>query len=273
MPVITVSRLLGSLGTEISQRVAEILQYEFVDKEKIAKALAAYGFPEPDLEKFDEKKPPLWDSLQTQRRKFLRLLQAVIFDFAQKGDVIIAGRGGQVLLKNMPGVLHVRVVAPLESRIRRLAEESGGDEKQALRVLRRSDRDSGGFIRSFFDADWNDPALYDLVINTRKIAVEGAVKLVIQSLDSPEIRDAGNITREKLGDIVLMRKVEASLWGVLGIDVRHINIHIERGEVTLRGAVASGVDKENCRRVVSGLEGVRKVDNQIFVTEYYRFGG
>jgi cytidylate kinase len=273
MPVITVSRQLGSLGTEISQRVAEILQYEFIDKEKIAKALATYGLPEPDLEKFDEKKPPLWDSLQTQRRKFLRFLQAVIFDFAQKGEVIIAGRGGQVLLKNLPGVLHVRVVAPLEDRIRRLAEQAGGDEKQALRLLRRSDRDSGGFIRSFFDADWNDPALYDLVINTQKITLDTAVKLILQALDTPEIRDAGNITREKLGDIVLMRKVEASLWGVLGIDVRHINIQIEAGAVTLRGAVASGVDKENCQRVISGLEGVKEVENQLFVTEYYRFGG
>jgi hypothetical protein len=57
MAVITVSRQLGSLGTEMAQKVAEVLQYEFVDKEKIGKALATYGLPEPDLEKFDEKNP------------------------------------------------------------------------------------------------------------------------------------------------------------------------------------------------------------------------
>ena len=59
MAVITVSRQLGSLGTEIAQKVAEVLQYEFVDKEKIGMTLATYGLPELELEKFDEKKPPL----------------------------------------------------------------------------------------------------------------------------------------------------------------------------------------------------------------------
>jgi hypothetical protein len=74
MAVITVSRQLGSLGTEIAQKPAEVLQYEFVDKEKVAKALGTYGLPQPDLERFDEKKPPFWDSLQVQRRKFLHFL-------------------------------------------------------------------------------------------------------------------------------------------------------------------------------------------------------
>jgi len=67
--------------------------------------------------------------------------------------------------------------------------------------------------------------------------------------------------------------VEAALLGILGMDIRHINIQIERGIVTLRGAVSSAADKESCQRAVSGLEGVRKIDNQLLLTEYYRFGG
>jgi cytidylate kinase len=273
MSVITVSRQLGSLGTEIAQKVGEILQYEFIDKEKIGKALASYGLPELELEKFDEKKPPLWDSLQIQRKKFLHFIQAVIYDFAQKGRVIIAGRGGQVLLKDLPGVLHLRIIAPFEVRIRRFIEQSGGDEKQAARILRRGDRDSAGFLRFFFDVDWDDPALYDLVINTQKLSVDAAVKMILESIQAPGIQEAGKKTEEKLIDIALMQKVEATLLGILGIDIRHINIQIEKGVVTLRGAVSSAADKESCQRTVSSLEGVEKVDNQLFVTEYYRFGG
>ena len=271
MSVITVSRQLGSLRTEIAQKMAEILQYEFIDKEKIGKALASYGLPEPELEKFDEKKPPVWDSLQIQRRKFLHFLQAVIYDFAQKGKVIIAGRGGQVLLKDLPGVLHIRIIAPFEVRVRRVLEGLG-DEKQAARVLRRSDRDSAGFIRSFFDVDWDDPTLYDMVVNTQKLSVDTAVKMILESVRSPEVEAAGKKAQEKLNDMALMQKVEATLLGILGIDIRHINIQIEKGVVTLRGAVGSARDKEGCQQTVSGLEGVKKVDNQLFVTEYYRFG-
>jgi cytidylate kinase len=273
MPVITVSRQLGSLGTEISQKVAEILQYEFVDKEKMAKALATYGLPEPDLERFDEKKPPLWDSLQVQRRKFLHFLQAVIYDHARKGKVIIVGRGGQVLLKDLPGALHLRVVAPFEVRLHRFMESGGVDEKQATRILRRSDRDSAGFIQSFFDVDWDDSALYDLVINTRKLSLDMAVQMILAFIHSPDIEEGGKKAEEKLMDIALLQKVEATLLGILGVEIRHINIQVEGGMVILRGAVGSAMEKGNCEKSVAGLEGVRKVDNQLFVTEYFRFGG
>ena len=58
MSMITISRQVGSLGTEIARGVAEKLNYEYVDKEKIGKILADFGVGAPELEKFDEKKPP-----------------------------------------------------------------------------------------------------------------------------------------------------------------------------------------------------------------------
>jgi hypothetical protein len=177
------------------------------------------------------------------------------------------------LLKDLPGVMHLRIIAPFEIRIRRFIEQSGGDEKQAAQILRRSDRDSAGFIRAFFDLDWDEPDLYDLVINTQKLSVDTAVKMILESIRSPEIQKIGEKTEEKLIDLALMQKVEAALLGILGIDIRNINIQIEKGIVTLRGAVNSAADKESCQRAVSSLEGVRKVDNQLLLTEYYRFGG
>lgn len=273
MAVITVSRQLGSLGTEVAQKVAEVLQYEFVDKEKIGKTLATYGLPELELEKFDEKKPPLWDSLQMQRRKFLHFLQAVLTDYARKGNVIMVGRGGQVLLRDLPGVLHLRVVAPFEVRLRRFMEREKIDEKQATRILRRSDRDSAGFIHSFFDVDWDNPALYDLVINTHKVSVDTAVKIILESSRSPEIQEGGRKAEEKLLDIALKQKAEAALLGILGVEIRHVNLQIEKGDVILRGAVGSAEEKEKCERALAGLKGVGQVDNQLFVTEHYRFGG
>ena len=112
MSVITVSRQLGSFGTEIAQRVAEKLNYEYLDKEKIEKALADYGLPAPVVERFDEKKPPFWDSWKIQRRKFLHFIQAVIYDFARKGHIVIVGRGGQVLLRDLPGVRMLESLPP-----------------------------------------------------------------------------------------------------------------------------------------------------------------
>ena len=78
---------------------------------------------------------------------------------------------------------------------------------------------------------------------------------------------------EKLLDIALQQKAEATLLGVLGVEIRHVNLQIEKGAVILRGAVGSAEEKEKCERAIAGLDGVKSVDNQLFVTEHYRFGG
>ena len=272
MSVITISRQLGSLGTEIAQAMAEKLNYEYMDKGRIAEVMADYGLPASEVERLDEKKPPFWDSLQIQRRKFLHLIQAMIYDFARKDNVVIVGRGGQVLLKDFPGVLGVRIVAPFDVRIRRIMEKERGDERHAAEILRRSDRDSAGFIQSFFDADWDDPNLYDLVINTQKLSVDTGVKMILESVHSPEIKEGEKRTKEKLADLALVQKVEATLLGMLGTDIQSINVKAERGTVILTGTVASNAYKDYCQRGAASIAGINKVDNQLLVSGVYKYG-
>jgi cytidylate kinase len=272
MSIMTFSKQLGSLGSEIARSLAEKLNYEYVDKERIAKVLAAQGLPPAEVERFDEKKPPFWDSLQIQRKRFLHLIQAMIYDFARKDNAIIVGRGGQVLLKDLPGVLRVRIVAPFDIRVRRIKELEMEDEKRAAAILRRSDRDSAGFLRSFFDVDWDDPNLYDLVISTEKLSLDTAVKMILESIRSPEIREKEKGTEEKLADLALLQKVEASLLGILESDIAHIKIRIERGIVTLSGEIPSAKYGEHCQTAVAKVEGVKQVDNQLVASTPYKYG-
>jgi cytidylate kinase len=260
MAIITISRQLGSLGTEVAQGVAEKFHYEYVDKEKIAEALAQYGILAPDVDMFDEKKPSLWYSFQLQRKKFLHSLEAVIYDFARKGNVVIVGRGGQVLLKELQGALHVRIIAPLDVRMKRILALAGGDEKRANRILNHSDRDSSGFLRSFFDVDWEQQSLYDLIFNTEKLSVETCLKMIGESISSPEIKEGGKEVEAMLADLALTQKVEVSLMGVLEIGFGNLTVQVNRGVVRLSGHVASDTLKEDCLRAVKLIEGVNRVD-------------
>ncbi len=72
--------------------------------------------------------------------------------------------------------------------------------------------------------------------------------------------------------MALTQKVEATLLALMGVDGRHINAQVEKGVVTLRGSVPTAKDMEKCAQAVASLEGVREVDNQILITEYYRVG-
>ena len=272
MAMVTISRQLGSLGTEIGQGVAEKLRYEYVDKKMVTEALANYGLFAPEVEKFDEKKPTFWDSFQIQKKKFLHALEAVIYDLAGKGNVVIVGRGGQVLLKNLPGVLHVRIIAPFETRLKRILAMERGNEKRASRALNQNDRDSAGFLRSFFDVNWDDRNLYDLMINTEKLSVETGVKLIIDSISSLEIQEGGKGVDAKLIDLALTQKVEVILMGIIGMGFDNVGVQVKEGVVHLSGLVASDILKEDCLRAVGRLEGVKSVESSHFHIQVPYYG-
>ncbi len=271
MSTITISRQLGSLGTEIAREVAEKLNYEYVDKENIGKVLADYGFGALEVERFDEKKPSSWDFFSLQKTKFLYSIRAAIYDFAQKGQAVIVGRGGQVLLKNLPGILHIRIFAPFDLRVKRLMESQKIDESQAGRMLRQSERDSDGYMHSFFHVDWNDASLYDLLINTERISLNTAVQLIFESIKPREVQEGLDKGKEKLAELALVQKAEAKLITKLGYVPRPVEIRAEKGVIFLRGTVSSSTLREECERVIAALEGVDHVENELSVAEHYPY--
>ena len=266
MAIITVSRQLGSFGDEIAQKVANNLDYEYVDKTKIGEALAIQGLPSTEMEKYDEKKPSIWDSFFIQRSKFLHLIRAVIYDFAGKNNTVILGRGGQVLLKDLPGALHVRIIAPLGIRLKRIMEREGYDERNGERILRRSDRESSGYIRSFFGADWNDQNLYDMVINTKAISIDTAVETIKDTIDSPEFKGGFKETLDKLADLALQQKAETIIMEMPGADNLFV-ASVDKGVVTLTGSADLLKVKEDCEQEISRLKGVERIKNEILIVK------
>ena len=95
---------------------------------------------------------------------------------------MIVGRGGQAILRNKPDVLHVRVEAPLDNRVQRLAGRAnyslGGAQDAAI----KHDRASADYLNRFYHIDWSDPLLYDLVLNTGRLTVDAAAQLVVRAV-------------------------------------------------------------------------------------------
>ncbi|PID40945.1 MAG: hypothetical protein CR984_00590 [Proteobacteria bacterium] len=257
MAIITVSRQKGSLGDEIAKAVAAKLKYQFVDKVKIGDALASQGFRELEFEKFDGKKPTVWQSLSDQKKKFIYLLRAAIYDFAKGGNVIILGRGGQALLKDIPGTLKVRIVAPVKNRIQYLMDQEGFDKNQCERLIVVNDRDSSGFIRSFFDIDWDDENMYDLVLNTRTMSVDTATSLILEAVNSPEFQYRSEKVKKMLADKALEQRINEVLVGFPGIVLERIEV--VQGAVSLAGLARFKDEIETCRKAVSSIEGVEDV--------------
>jgi CMP/dCMP kinase len=113
--------------------------------------------------------------------RYVRMVGMVVRRLARDDNVLLLGRGGQVLLRNHPGTLHVQVVAPVAMRVEVVMERLGLSKRDAQSRLRASDHARSDYLRRYHDVDWLDPTLYDLVINTGRIPVAAAAQLIIDA--------------------------------------------------------------------------------------------
>ena len=101
---------------------------------------------------------------------------------AIEGNVVIVGRAGQAILQNDPDVLHVRVVAPLETRIQRIVQAHKISAKAARAQIEDSDRFRANYLKRFYHIQWDDPSFYHLVINTGHISLETSAEVVCSAV-------------------------------------------------------------------------------------------
>ncbi len=182
MSAITVSRQMGSRGDELALQVAERLGWQRVCRDLINQAARSAGVPQVALAEIDELgflglRPSAkeWGAYQSQVERIIR-------ELADTGDVVIVGRGGQVVLHDRPDVLHVRVVAPFEMRVARLRQKRNVSEESACACLEASDRARARFLRRHHGVRVDDPVLYHLTINTGLLDLSEAVNLIIRAV-------------------------------------------------------------------------------------------
>lgn len=230
MAIITLSRQLGAGGYEIATGVAKALGLRIIDREAIDQAAKECGVPEIALHELGyegrrglmqqildalKASPAIPSVLEMQRRdsvpltvkspgifppampllsasmdEYVRIVGMVIQNMAQEGDVLIIGRGSQVLLRNNPDALHIQVVAPLERRVERLMSLQELTKRDALQRIRSSDAARAEYLRRYYGVNWLDPHLYDLVLNTGRVSIPTAVQLVVLAQVQRVVRES-----------------------------------------------------------------------------------
>jgi cytidylate kinase len=212
---ITISREVGSGGMYIGRKAAQMLGYQLADKSVIEDVFSEYGLAR--FEKVYESAPGFWDNFDEMREGVVDFLNEVILGLAQHGDVVIVGRGGFAVLAPFSDVLHVRVQAPFESRVRWLMDKEGiADVEEARAFVRQSDRTRSGFVEFSYHVSWGSSAAFDVVVNTDKVDPDLAANWLVEAARQLEER------REKTGpttDTIEVDRIIAAC--VSGILARH----------------------------------------------------
>lgn len=263
MALITVSRQSGSRGDEIVDLVARHLKLQVVDKKSLEHYLMTHGISEESLERYDEKKPGFWDLFSMDRDRYYHYLKASILDAVCEGDHIVVGRGAPVFLAGIPGILHLRIVAPMETRIQRIMEQNNCDDQHARKLVHQSDHNRAGYYHVFFNADWDAPELYDMVVNTETLSPETVAGTIQAVLQSPSFQENGEATKTRISEMATSQRILTRILFEEQIPLRFATVDVTNGVATVGGAVNIDTDIQRCKKVAAEAEGVREVVTEI----------
>ena len=113
-------------------------------------------------------------------------VRAEMLEAARTPPLVVVGHGGQCLFAARPRTLHLRLVAPMADRVARICDRQGCDPRTAATRIRQADEDRNAYIRRYHDAEWRNPLLYDLQINTGRVPIADAADLVVRLVRSPD---------------------------------------------------------------------------------------
>ncbi len=211
MAVITISRHFGSGGEAVAQIVAQKSGYLLVNKEMIREKMFHYEVPESDLTLFDEKKFQGLEKtedkdLKKKHKLYLEALHDLFYDLAIRENLVVLGRGGQVLFKDFPPATHIKIISPLNNRMDRVKRLYGLDEAAAARLITEQDMERAEYLQDVFGYDWFDLDLYDLVLNTGKIGLEEAATLIVSFSQLKE--STAEVPRDEIEEEQLLGQID-----------------------------------------------------------------
>jgi cytidylate kinase len=201
MPVITISRMYGSGGSEVAQRVAAALGWSLLDNDIVDAIAERSGLTRAEVSAQDERVPSLVERLasalslgspemlppvptgpvETTEERIVAVTQRVIEEAVQAGPAVFVGRGAQCLLAEREDALHVFCYAP-RSALRKYAMDTfkvGQDEADKMVAEQNKQREQ--YVRRHWNRNWLAHENYHLCLNTAWLGLDGAAALVVDA--------------------------------------------------------------------------------------------
>lgn len=200
MAIVTVSRMFGSGGSEVAERIAHELGWQLLDNAFVEEVAARLGTPPAEVEAREERVPSLAQRLAAtlalgapeilpgpadaelppSEERLIEVTERIIMEAASRGHSVIVGRGAQSVLAARQDVIHVFCYAPRPALVARAARRLGIAEKEAEKVVDDTNRQREQYVRTYWKRSWRAYENYHLCLNTDWLGVDGAASIVVR---------------------------------------------------------------------------------------------
>lgn len=196
---IALSREAGAQGLTLAYELGKRLNWPVYDRELVEQIAADVGIQGRLVDAVDERSrswlSEIFESLcgvpHVADNVYAHRLVSTILALGSHGECVIVGRGATAILPSI-STLRVRLVAPLEHRVAVLQKRLGIDQRAARAKVHEQDKQRSEFVRNNFHCDPEDPANYDLLLNSDTFSLDECAELIIEALQCRQRRHAAN---------------------------------------------------------------------------------
>ncbi len=273
MAIIAISRQMGSEGYTIAAAAAKALQYDYVDRQMIVNAAKAYDVREAHLAQVAEQHLSGWQAFNEEKLRYRTFLDAAYYQFAEKDNVVTAGRGIATLVHGIRHALRVRIIAPFEVRVARTMKKENLDHAKAARRVHEYDQDVTARIAYLFGPAWMIPENYDLVINTTYDDPALYTDMLVSIASHPRFRATPEST-QMIKDRSLAAQVRAAIAQNAQTRTAHLEATADKGHVSLKGPVWNTAIREAVIGLAKKVPGVLSVsDEEVVISRLHSLLG
>jgi cytidylate kinase len=256
---------MGSLAQDVAEQLAAELQLATLQHEVADRVAEKMHVSRSLINRLRGGKAGTFERLRADRQAMALYSSEEVLEAAAKGNVVIRGWGATQLLRPVPHIPCVRIMRPFDKRVQWLMEQIDTDDRGVAEAeIRRSDDANAHRMHDQFGVQWNEPVLFDMVLNTDRLSVDSCVQMIRTLLQRPEFAET-DASRALLQGLALSAHVRSALRAhdeTHGVD---ITIDAQDGRVTLRGIVADERERAATLQVSAGVPGVGSVDDQLRV--------
>ena len=198
------------MGREVAKRVAERLGYRLTCRDVLLDASDHFDVPELKLVSAIHDAPSILNRFTHNKQCYLTYIKSALADQAEKDNLVYHGLAGHLLLKGVPHLIKVRIIADLDARVEAEMQRDGIGATEARRRLLADDAERRKWTQNLFGVDPWDASLYDMVIHIQNLTVDDAVEYIAHAAGRPNFATTSEAQR-KMDDLALACRVKAAL--------------------------------------------------------------
>ena len=198
MPILTVSRLYGSGGSEVAALAARKLGWSLLDNSVVDAIATRMGLSVAEVRDREERVPslverltsamamgsqewasPIADAKRPTDEQLIEVTRHIIEEAIARGPLVVVGRGAQEMLAEREDALHVFCYAPRKALIARSMQREGMSAEEAARLVDGTNKERDQWVRLHWERDRRAHENYDLSVNTERLGIEGAAQLIV----------------------------------------------------------------------------------------------